>query len=56
MIDKQGFAKTMECVQVKKLLNSPYFGCFDFVYREELHGQKPFILGVSVMWARVVIR
>ena len=32
MIDKQGFQKVMERQQVEKLLASPYFGRFDFLY------------------------
>ena len=36
MIDKQGYAQVMELEQVKKLIFSPYFGRFDFVYRTVL--------------------
>ena len=32
MIDKQGFRQVMEREQVKKLIESPYFGNFDFQY------------------------
>ncbi|WP_341323209.1 UvrD-helicase domain-containing protein [Solibacillus sp. FSL H8-0523] len=32
MIDKQGFRQVMEREQVKKLIDSPYFGNFDFQY------------------------
>ncbi|KMK74969.1 HelD family protein [Alkalihalobacillus pseudalcaliphilus] len=32
MIDKRGFAEVIEREQVKKLIQSPYFGRFDFVY------------------------
>lgn len=32
MIDKQGFAQVREREQVKKLIESPYFGRFDFLY------------------------
>lgn len=32
MIDKQGFAQAMEREQIKKLIDSPYFGNFKFVY------------------------
>ena len=32
MIDKQGFAKVIERSQIEKLIDSPYFGRFDFVY------------------------
>ena len=32
MIDKQGYAQVMEREQVQKLIQSPYFGRFDFLY------------------------
>ncbi|WP_216831691.1 HelD family protein [Alkalihalobacterium elongatum] len=32
MIDKQGFAQVIEREQIKKLIESPYFGRFDFLY------------------------
>ena len=32
MIDKRGFAQVMEREQVRKLIESPYFGRFDFLY------------------------
>ncbi|WP_462406559.1 HelD family protein [Gracilibacillus sp. Marseille-QA3620] len=32
MIDKRGFAQVMERKQVRKLIESPYFGRFDFLY------------------------
>lgn len=37
MIDKRGFAQVMEREQVRKLIDSPYFGRFDFLY----HGDLP---------------
>ncbi|MEK4198020.1 HelD family protein [Cytobacillus sp. FSL K6-0265] len=37
MIDKQGFAQVVEREQVRKLIDSPYFGRFDFLY----HGDDP---------------
>ncbi|QBP40973.1 HelD family protein [Paenisporosarcina antarctica] len=35
MIDKQGFAQAVEREKIKKLIDSPYFGHFDFVYDGE---------------------
>ncbi|WP_342566581.1 hypothetical protein MKY09_09650 [Psychrobacillus sp. FSL K6-4046] len=35
MIDKQGLAQVLEREQIKKLIESPYFGRFDFVYNGE---------------------
>ncbi|MBD3109197.1 ATP-binding domain-containing protein [Bacillus sp. AGMB 02131] len=32
MIDKRGFAQVMEREEVRKLIESPYFGRFDFIY------------------------
>ena len=37
MNDKRGFAQVMEREQVRKLIDSPYFGRFDFLY----HGDLP---------------
>ncbi|MFC3872220.1 HelD family protein [Cytobacillus kochii] len=37
MIDKHGFARVVEREQVRKLIESPYFGRFDFLY----HGDHP---------------
>ncbi|WP_339215921.1 ATP-binding domain-containing protein [Solibacillus sp. FSL W8-0372] len=46
MIDKQGYAQVMELEQVKKLIYSPYFGRFDFVYEgESLEDAEPFYIG-----------
>lgn len=33
MIDKHGYAQVMERDRVRKLIESPYFGRFDFVYQ-----------------------
>lgn len=46
MIDKQGFAQVMEREQIKKLIDSPYFGCFDFVFEgEEREDAESFYVG-----------
>lgn len=46
MIDKQGYMQVMEREQVKKLIDSPYFGRFDFVYEgEELEDVERFYIG-----------
>lgn len=37
MIDKQGFSKALEYQQVQKMLQSPYFGRFDFLYKGDDH-------------------
>ncbi|MBQ0140775.1 MAG: ATP-binding domain-containing protein [Kurthia sp.] len=46
MIDKNGFAKATQFQQVEKMLQSPYFGRFDFVYDGEDSSQaEPFYIG-----------
>lgn len=46
MIDKQGFMQVMEREQVRKLIDSPYFGRFDFVYEgEDLDEAEQFYIG-----------
>ncbi|WP_422123242.1 HelD family protein [Planococcus sp. X10-3] len=46
MIDKQGFMQVTEREQVKKLIDSPYFGRFDFVYEgEDLEDVESFYIG-----------
>lgn len=50
MIDKHGFARVMEREQVRKLIESPYFGRFDFyIMVTILVRQRRFILGASVL-------
>ncbi|MEK4522022.1 UvrD-helicase domain-containing protein [Psychrobacillus sp. FSL W7-1493] len=46
MIDKQGLAQVLEREQIKKLIESPYFGRFDFVYNgEEQDDAETFYIG-----------
>ena len=40
MIDQQGFAQVVERENIKKLIDSPYFGRFDFVYEGEERGGR----------------
>lgn len=46
MIDKQGYAQVIERDQIKKLIESPYFGRFDFMYEgEEPEDAESFYIG-----------
>lgn len=46
MIDKQGYAQVIEREQIKKLIESPYFGRFDFMYDgEEPDDAESFYIG-----------
>lgn len=46
MIDQQGFAQVVERENIKKLIDSPYFGRFDFVYEgEEREDAESFYIG-----------
>mgnify|MGYP001398707039 CR=1 FL=1 len=46
MIDKRGFAQVMERERVRKRLESPYFGRFDFVYQgDDLNDAQIFYIG-----------
>ncbi len=46
MIDKQGFAQVNEREQIKKLIESPYFGRFDFLYLgDDLSEVERFYIG-----------
>ena len=43
MIDKQGFRQVMEREQVKKLIESPYFGNFDFQYAGDDEAERFYV-------------
>ena len=46
MIDKQGYQKVLEKQQVEKLLQSPYFGRFDFLYEgDAIEDKERFYIG-----------
>lgn len=47
IIDKHGFARALEYQQVEKMLQSPYFGRFDFVYEGDNHSEaEVFYIGL----------
>ncbi|OCS86784.1 hypothetical protein [Caryophanon tenue] len=43
MIDKQGVANVLAKQQIDRLLDSPYFGGFDFIYEDETEAERFYI-------------